>query len=106
VGPVEGEKTLQRWFNPAAFAAPAAGFYGNAGTGLIRGPGEQSWNVGLFKNFPLAERMKLQFRVEAFNVFNTPSFRAVSTAFGAGNFGQVTSAAEPRILEFALKFQF
>jgi hypothetical protein len=103
---LEGPKTIQKWFNTDAFAAPPFGFFGNAGTGLIQGPGEQTWNMALFKSFPIRERAKVQFRVEAFNIWNHPNFDAVSTAFGAANFGQITRAMEPRILEFGLRFDF
>jgi hypothetical protein len=48
----------------------------------------------------------LQFRAEAFNIFNHTNLHGVSTAFGAPNFGQVTSALDPRILEFALRLHF
>ena len=105
-GSVEGPKTIQRWFNTDAFAAPPFGFFGNAGTGLIQGPGEQTWNMALFKAFPIKERAKIEFRVEAFNIWNHPNFDAVSTAVGAANFGQITRAMEPRILEFGLRFDF
>jgi Carboxypeptidase regulatory-like domain/TonB-dependent Receptor Plug Domain len=103
---VDGPKTLEKWFNTEAFVAPPFGFFGNAGTGLIRGPGEQTWNWALFKGFPIRERAKVEFRVEAFNIWNHPNFDAVSTGLGSGNFGQVTRAMEPRILEFGLRFDF
>ncbi|MBI3665778.1 MAG: carboxypeptidase regulatory-like domain-containing protein [Acidobacteria bacterium] len=106
IGTVAGPKTLGQWFNTGAFAAPAYGFFGNAGTGLIRGPGENTWNVALFKAFPFNERTRLRFRAEAFNLWNHPSFSAVSTAVGAGNYGQVTTALEPRIMEFSLRLDF
>ena len=105
-GGVEGPKTIQRWFNTDAFAAPPFGFFGNAGTGLIQGPGEQTWNWALFKAFPIKERAKIEFRVEAFNIWNHPNFDAVSTALGSANFGEITRAMEPRILEFGLRFDF
>ena len=106
VGSVEGPKTLANWFNTDAFAAPAFGFFGNAGTGLIQGPGEQTWNMALFKTVPIGERVKIQFRAEAFNIWNHPNFDAVSTSLGAGNFGKVTRAMEPRIMEMGLRVDF
>ena len=105
-GSVGGQKSVAEWFNSAAFTAPAFGFFGNCGTGIIRGPGENTWNVALFKDFPIKERAKLQFRSEFFNVWNHPNFSQVSNNLGAGNFGAVTTALEPRIIEFALRFQF
>jgi hypothetical protein len=106
IASVAGHKSLTEWFNTAAFAAPAFGFFGNCGTGLIRGPGEDNWNLALFKSFPIRESMKLQFRSEFFNVWNHPNFLGVSTALGSGSFGQVTSALEARQIEFALRLDF
>ncbi|HWB96235.1 MAG TPA: hypothetical protein VG672_06020, partial [Bryobacteraceae bacterium] len=106
VAPIAYPKTAGAWFSTSSFAAPGYGFYGNAGTGLIRGPGEQTWNWALFKTFPFNERTKLQFRAEAFNIWNHVNFSQVATTLGSGNFGQVTTAMEPRILEFALKLLF
>src|SRR2546425_1114037 len=106
VGSVSGPKTVAKWFNTDAFAPAAFGIFGNAGTGLIRGPGENTWNWAFYKSFPLGERAKLEFRSECFNIWNHPSFTAVQTAFGAGNYGEVTSALDPRILELALRIDF
>jgi hypothetical protein len=102
----EGPKTIEKWFNTDAFVAPPFGSFGNAGTGLIQGPGEQTWNWALFKGFPIRERARIEFRVEAFNIWNHPNFDAVSMAVGSGNYGQITRAMEPRILEFGLRFDF
>lgn len=106
VGSVAGPKTLTQWFNTAAFTAPAFGFFGNCGTGLIRGPGENTWNWALYKSFPIGEKLKAQFRSEFFNIWNHPSFDQVSNSLGSGNFGQVTRALEPRIIEFGLRLDF
>ena len=106
VGGVSGPKSLTQWFNTAAFARPGFGFFGNCGTGMIRGPGENAWNWALYKTFPIKERMKLQFRSEFFNIWNHPSFDAISASLGAGDFGHVTHALDPRILEFSLRLQF
>lgn len=99
-----GSKT--EWFDTASFAAPNAGFFGNASNGTIRGPGYTSVNVSLYKTFPITHRFSTQFRAEAFNIANHPNFINVDTALGDGNYGQVTSAGDPRILEFALKLLY
>jgi len=106
VGPVAGPKRVDQWFNTNAFVAPAFGFYGNAGVGLISGPAENMWNWALYKTFPIGERVRLQFRSEFFNIWNHPNFGSVDTGLGDGSFGQVTSALNPRILEFALRLDF
>ncbi len=98
--------TLSEWFNIANYTQPRYGFYGNASNGSIRGPAEFTGNTALYKTFHVKEKVSLQFRAEAFNVANHPNFAAVSTAFGSGNFGAVTSALDPRIMEFALRVAF
>jgi len=104
--PMTGAKTAAQWFNTAAFQAPAPGRFGNAGRNLVRGPGINKWDIGLFKNFRLQEQLNLQFRWETFNTFNHTNFWGVSSTLGAGNFGQVTSARDGRVMQFALKLDF
>jgi hypothetical protein len=94
---------LSEWFDTGAFAAPLFGFYGNASNGVIRGPSYTSFNAGLAKTFPVVEKLHGQFRAEAFNLANHPNFKSVDTGLGSGTYGHVTSAGDPRILEFALK---
>ena len=102
----QGPKTLGEWFNTNAFTAPPAGYFGNAAPGSIIGPGVINFDMALYKDFPIGEHKTFQFRGELFNIFNHANFSGVQTAFGAGNYGQVTSAYDPRIAEFALRFQF
>ena len=103
---VSGPKTVAEWFNTSAFAAPAPGFFGNATPGSITGPGTISFDMAFYKDFKIGERQKFQFRSEFFNIFNHTNFANVATSFGTPNFGQVTSARDPRIIEFALRFEF
>ena len=102
----KGPNTVQEWFNTAAFAAPAAGYFGNAAPGSISGPGVADFDMALYKDFRITERQKIQFRAEFFNIFNRANFSGVSATLGASNFGQITSALDPRIAEFALRYQF
>ncbi len=97
---------LQEWFDTSRYAQAPYGFYGNASNGSIRGPAEFTGNTALYKTFSIKEKADIQFRAEAFNVANHPNWAAVSTGYGAGNFGAVTSALDPRILEFALRVTF
>ncbi len=99
-------KSVDQWFDTSVFARPAFGRFGDAGPGILTGPGVVNFDMGLYKDFRLNERAKIQFRGEFFNIFNHTNFSGVSTAFGAGNFGRVTSARDPRILEFALRLQY
>jgi hypothetical protein len=95
-----------RWFNTAAFAFPAPGTFGNAGRNIIDGPGYQSVNASLVKNTHLTETVNLQFRAEVFNLFNHPNFNLPDNFLGSPTFGQITSARDPRHLQFGLKLLF
>lgn len=108
VGSITYPRTVAEWFDTASFAAPLNGFFGNSGVGILQGPSEKSFNIALFKNFPVKERAHFEFRAEAFNIANHTNFNStgISTTIGSGNFGQVTSALDPRILEFAVKLVF
>jgi len=103
---IGGPKTVAQWFNTAAFQMPAFGRYGNAGRDLVRGPGINKWDFSMFKNFRIKEDVNVQFRWESFNLFNNANFEGVSLALGAANFGQVTSARDPRTMQFGMKVEF
>ena len=98
--------TVANWFSTSSFSAPAAGYFGNAGVGIIRGPGLVNFDMGFYKDFNFTEHQKLEFRGELFNIFNHTNFNGVSTTYGSGNFGQLTSALDPRIIEFSLRYHF
>lgn len=106
VGPIRKVGKLTEWFDTTAYAAPNYGFFGNASNGTIRGPGYTSFNVAIYKTIPIVEKVNMQFRAESFNVLNHPNFEAVSTGFGSGSYGRVTSAGDPRIMEFSLRMMF
>jgi hypothetical protein len=103
---ISGPKTVNEWFNTGAFSNPAPGYFGNAALGSITGPGVVNFDMAFYKDFRVNERHTFQFRAELFNIFNHSNFSGVQTYFGAGNFGQITSALDPRIAEFALRYQF
>ena len=95
-----------KWFETGAFAFAPAGRAGTGTRGSIVGPGYQKWDMTLAKRFKLRESMDLQFRAEAYNVFNHTNFLGLSTAFGGTTFGQVLSTRDPRLVQFALKLAF
>jgi hypothetical protein len=103
---VVGPKTAQQWFNTAAFVTPAVGYFGSAAPGDIYGPGMVDFDMAIYKDFHINERHKIEFRAEAFNVFNHTNFSGVSASFGSGTYGRLTSARDPRVFEFALRYQF
>jgi hypothetical protein len=127
VGCPSDKQTIACWYNPAAFAIPAlapgqtfAHDYGDARRGSLRGPAEYNVDASLFKNFSFTENSKLQFRVEAFNLFNTAEFGLPYTAVdqtgspaGSGAplvpslSGSITSTVHAsREIQLALKFMF
>jgi len=101
-----GPKTVNEWFNTNAFTAPPFGYYGNVGVDTVTGPGVNSWTMGFFKNFGIHESWKLQVRGEFFNIWNRANFNSVASTYGAGGFGQVNGASDPRIVQLALKLLF
>ena len=126
-----GGRTIAQWINPAAFSLPASGTFGDAPRNLFAGPGTWQVDTGVAKTFPLAERTRVEFRAEAFNVFNHPQLGppnvtctvTSSTPTGcASGFGSITTALNlntaivnpitpvgsgtPREIQFALRFEF
>lgn len=106
VGNPEGPRNLTQWFNTAAFQPAALGTFGNAGGGIIRGPGINNWDFAVYKGVPIREQVDAQFRAQFFNVFNHSQFQGVSTGFGGGSFGQVVSARNPRVIQFGIELHF
>jgi hypothetical protein len=108
IASVSYPKTVNEWFSTASFANPAVGAWGDAGHNSLRGPGRQNWNISLFKSFVLSESRgsRFELRVETFNTWNHTEFNQVSNALGSSNFGQVTSAFDPRIFQLGGKIYF
>jgi hypothetical protein len=104
--PYPDTQTLTRWINPSAFQAPTPGTFGNLGASNIKGPGALNINLALTRSFPLGEARKLELRGEAFNVINRANFGAPVLTMTSTQFGQITSASDPRILQVALKIYF
>lgn len=111
-----GGPTVAEWINPAAFAVPAAGTFGNAPRDVARGPGTWQMDLGAVKRFLLTERAAVEFRAECFNLFNHPQYGQPQADFSAGPgvFGSIISTLNtgpvgtgtPRQLQFALRFSF
>jgi hypothetical protein len=98
--------TIKQWFSTTAFQAAPAGQYGNAGRGIIRGPGAWNINLALSRSFVFKEHHKLDFRGEIFNLLNHTRFGMPVTTLTSGTFGQILKASDPRIMQFALKYAF
>jgi hypothetical protein len=105
----DDQRTVDRWFDTGAFQALTATtpnrIFGNSGVGIVRGPGLVNFDFNLAKDLPITERWKLQFRAEFFNALNHANLGVPGITLGAG-FGQIVSAAEGRIIQFALKLRF
>jgi hypothetical protein len=114
IGSISYPKTAAQWFNPAAFAAPAPGTWGDLGHDAVRGPGRDDWNLSLFKSFVISEARgsRFEFRAESFNTWNHTQFRGdyagggISTNVGSSNFGAVTSAFDAREFQLGAKLIF
>ena len=88
-------------------ASGQPGLLDNAGRNLIWGPGRTNLDVSVSRRFYMPwEGQSLQFRFESFNFTNTPAFGRPNTAFGGSNVGKITSADEPRRIQFGLKYVF
>ena len=98
---------IERYLNTTAFAPAALGTFGTSPRNLMRGPGAINFDFGLMKVFPVTERLKLQFRSELFNAFNTPNLSGPNTNVNTpARFGRIEGAGSPRIVQFALKASF
>jgi hypothetical protein len=101
------DRTTERWFNTAAFAVPAAFTFGNLGRHPISGPGVANWDFGAYKNFPIRERMLIQFRAEIFNIFNHTNLALPGGTVTTAQFGRIAgTSTDARDVQLALRFQF
>lgn len=94
------------WFSPSAFAPETLGQFGDADPRFFYGPGFNNWTLGLHKDTRIREDMDVQIRFEAFNTFNHAQFNTPVGSFTSGQFGTVTGAASPRIMQVAAKITF
>ena len=99
------QRTAARWFDTSAFADPQFSVYGNAGEGILRGPGAANLDLSFFKNIRIREGKTLQFRWEMFNAFNNVNLSDPNTTVG-WNFGVIVGAATAREMQVGLKFVF
>jgi hypothetical protein len=100
---------LLRYFDTSVFSQPAAFTFGNTQPTSpdLRSPGVRTWDLSLFKEFGLREAMRIQFRAEAFNAFNTVRFGSPNTTVTSNQFGQVsTQSNSPRQIQLGLKLLF
>ncbi|MBI3684434.1 MAG: carboxypeptidase regulatory-like domain-containing protein [Acidobacteria bacterium] len=101
-----GVRSLSRWFDTGAFAQPAPYRFGNQGANILRADGRQILNFSLLRNFPVHEQIRMQFRVELFNLFNHPNFGVPGAVFGAAGIGVVNSATPARQVQLGLRLVY
>jgi hypothetical protein len=95
------------WFNPAAYAKPAPGTFGNAPRNNMYGPGQYQWDIALFKNVAIKATHSIQFRAEIFNFLNHPNLNNPSTDPTSSSFGRVTSKdGSRRDIQLSLRYLF
>ncbi|MBI4265238.1 MAG: hypothetical protein HY657_12750, partial [Acidobacteria bacterium] len=99
-------RTLNQWLKASAFAQPAFGTFGNSGRNAFEGPGSRVVDLSLARSFRFAETHRIEARVEAFNAFNWFRWNNPNTSLNNANFGRILSAQDPRIMQFAVKYQF
>lgn len=102
----KSQQSIDRWFDLAAFTTQAQYTYGNSGRNILDGPGNKNLDLSLAKSFAVTEKVRVQFRAESFNATNTANFGFPAANINAAGVGTITSAAEPRRVQFALKAVF
>jgi hypothetical protein len=114
----DDQRSVNRWFDPTAFGAPAQGRFGTSARGVIKGPGVNVWHAGFFKNFIFNERMRLRWELTATNFFNHPNWSNpvvnitqaanVGVISGVGGVNGASTGDQPgaRSFRMGLRFEF
>jgi carboxypeptidase family protein len=101
-----GNGSLTNFLNPAAFVQPDAGTIGTMGARNVAGPAYWGIDLSLSRSFQVHEGQRLEFRAEAYNLTNSLRPGNPATGLNSNQFGQITSALDPRLLQFAMKYVF
>jgi hypothetical protein len=99
-------QTIGQWVNRAAFATQAAGTYGNVGASTVLLPSATTVDMSVSRIFSIRETQKLEFRAEAFNILNKANFSDPNLTLTNQAFGRILGTKDPRIMQFALKYNF
>jgi hypothetical protein len=102
----KSQRTVQHWFNTAAFVIQSTPSYGTASRDDVREPGLTNFDLSLAKNTHIGERLIFRFQVDAFDAFNNPHFNLPQRLIDAPGFGQIFSALPPRLLQLGAKLSF
>jgi hypothetical protein len=98
--------SIQEWFNPGAFTAPADYTFGNSGRNILYGPNEGLVNFSLAKTFNIVEKVKLQIRADAYDFFNSPNFGQPNASIGTAGAGIISSANDSRTIQLGAVLRF
>jgi len=102
-----GTRNSTKWFNPAAFAAPPAYTYGNAGRNTVYGPGMQTMDLGIVREFSLAEKARFEARAEFFNTLNHTNLGTPNRFVNTSSFGSITEVSTPgREIQMSARISF
>ncbi len=101
-----GQRTANQWFNTKAFALAPPFTLGTATRNPVRGPSYRDVDLAVTRRIPIGRRQAVEVRVEIFNLLNTVNLGAPGAIFGAPNFGTITTALDPRVVQVAVKFVF
>jgi hypothetical protein len=104
--PYNNRDSLTNYFNVSAFALPAPGMNGTMGRNNVVGPNTWGLDMALSRTFQVLEGQRLEFRAEAFNLTNSLRKGNPGLTLNTNTFGQITTASDPRIMQFALKYVF
>jgi hypothetical protein len=99
-------KSIREWFNTGAFAIAPEDTLGNGPRASFFGPGLNVWNIAVGRSFPIREHLALKLRGEFYNAFNRPLWSGLNTSLTSPAFGTVTSAMDPRVVQFSGRLTF
>jgi hypothetical protein len=100
------QRSVDNWIDKSAFQIPVKYVYGNGGRNILTGPGTTNTDLKIGKNFRAFERYRVEFRTEMFNFTNTPNFGLPNTTLQNVNFGKISNAGAPRVIQFGLKLMY
>ena len=100
------ERTHERWFNTSAFAVANQFTIGSASRNPVRGPSYRDVDLAVMRHVGLGGGRSIELRAEIFNLLNTTNFGAPAAMAGATNFGTITTALDPRVVQLAAKLWF
>lgn len=101
-----GDRSVGRWFDTSVFSTAPQFALGNASRNPVRGPSYRSLDLALIRRVRIGGDRRLELRAEAFNLTNTPPLGPPNGIFGSAAFGSITTAADPRVMQLAVKFVF